>query len=352
MATLSETDPWYAALENKLQRLPGMGSSHAFKESNALRKLLEPDAINTVLQTIQPGFRMPDTMVNGVTLPTVLDDFVSYSIMSRLMTLVRSTGQELDLDDSVFGGFCFAPTGAVMACALPVSLTGQASRVFVVFESGLFPFVDGVLRTLIAALPHDFLAGATHAEFMAAWRRTLGCENRSQCGQALLRWIEYLQAPHSHEGLTYVPTAEFGPNGARLAHDMVLGAELFIAAHEYAHAVKSHHKESGQSDHEIELVADLLGARIAVRALERTGANYRFALVGIRIFLRCIGMLSGSAHSHPDDDLRFRAVSVAFSEAGCFDELDQALNSAFLQCFDELVAPKEPSEGSSAHQCG
>jgi len=338
METLSDTDPWYAALEAKIQQMPGMKSRVAQRESVLLQKFLSANEVESMLAVI-PGSQIPvEALVDGTMLPTRFDDFVSFRIMDQLMRSVRTAAHSLGLDDSAFGGFCFAPTGAVGAQSIPVALAGQPSRVFVVFESGLFAFVDGVIRTLVAAVPKDFLEGDGPAAWMLAWNRAEEGSDRERDGKDLFRWLSYYKDPASHDGLTYVPMSEFGPNGIRLIHDMVFGAELFIAAHEFAHVVKSHHRATEQSDHEIELIADILGTNILLAALGGTRVNRRFALVGVRIFLRCLRESGGYDHLHPDEQLRFLAIARAAELAGCFDQTDWDLANAFVTCFDELAS--------------
>lgn len=338
MQTLSDTDPWYAALEARIQQMPGMKSRAAQRESVLLQKFLSSEEMESMFAVI-PGNQVPvDALIDGTVLPTRFDDFVSFGIMDQLMRSVMAAANSLGLDDSVFGGFCFAPTGAVGAQSIPIALDGHPSRVFVVFESGLFTFVDGIIRTLLSAVPKDFLEGDGLGEWMLAWNRGGENSDRQQDSKDLCRWLIYYKDPASHDGLTYVPMSEFGPNGMRLVHDMVFGAELFIAAHEFAHVVKSHHRATEQSDHEIELVADILGTKILLVALSGTRVNRRFALVGVRIFLRCLRESGGYDHLHPDEQLRFSAIAKAAELAGCFDQTDWDLANAFVTCFDELVS--------------
>ena len=164
----------------------------------------------------------------------------------------------------------------------------KAIRVFVVFESGLFTFVHGLLSTLVAAAPrHVWQAPSS---WLAAWDEYQVCHDAetSEAAGDLSAWIGFFARYNARNGLTYVSLASLSSDQQRLLHDMVRGCELFLTAHEYVHAIAGHH-DPRLDAREVEAEADRSGARIAAEVFRENGVNPTYALCGIALVLLAIG---------------------------------------------------------------
>lgn len=309
--TLSQVDPAYAALEKAIEKelSESDGTKH---ESKFAQRLMDKGQIENALTGISGsaadqsfteimGAMFPADLV----LPTIYDDPVSYSITARLIDQIRDAATMLGFEQSGYGGFCCAPTGNVGASAIPVVIDeNDNSKVFVVFESGLLTFIDGIIRLTVAAIPNDLFASEAPVDWNKAWDRhkadIKNLDGLRVIGADLRAWTRFIRS-YDREGLAYVGVQEMPPMKAHLVASMVESAQLFVTAHEYIHAIKRHDDPTLADDY-VETEADTIGADLVIAALSRrSDVNMCFSLAGIALAIEaiCIHHTPGQAHLPP-----------------------------------------------------
>lgn len=223
-------------------------------------------------------------------LPTKYDDKSSYSLASKIMNEVIDVAKILDLgDQSNYGGYCCVPTGRVGAIAAPIIIPSRGTKVFVIFESGLFTFIHGVISILINAAPLNLLQGKNGSEWRLAWENHF-CDNKyseflTEVAYDLKAWKDFFKYYQNRFELTYSTHRSFGENGKHLIFGMVQGCEYFIAAHEYCHAILKHQNMSLDS-RIVEKEADMWGIRITYLLCKKYNIPMPYAIAGIAVFIK------------------------------------------------------------------
>jgi hypothetical protein len=94
------------------------------------------------------------------------------------------------------------------------------SKVFVVFESGLLTFIDGIVRLTVAATPADLLAGDAPDAWNKAWDRhkadTKNLDGLREIGTDLRTWVAFLKRHNDRKGLAYLGLQGMMPMEARI----------------------------------------------------------------------------------------------------------------------------------------
>jgi len=325
--TLSQINPAYAALEKEIENVLS-SSTRTDLESKFVQKLTDKREIEGALTRILgTGADEDVTMaLNAIwpadlVLPTIYDDAVSYSITAKLIEQVRSAATMLGFEQSGYGGFCCAPTGYVGAMAIPVAIDEyQESKIFVVFESGLLTFIDGIIRLTVAATPNDLLAGEVPEDWNKAWDRhkadTKNLDQLRQTGTDLRAWMNFIKK-HDRKELAYVGLQEMRPTEVHIVASMVESAQLFVTAHEYVHAIKGHDDPMLADDY-VEKEADKIGSDLVVAALsQRSDVNMYFSLAGIALAIEaiCINYTPEHAHLPPAERAELMLNAVPFTDS-------------------------------------
>lgn len=252
-----------------------------------------------------------------VTLPTIYDDRVSYSIASRLMSKVELVAKIFPFDHQNYGGFCCAPTGRVSALAAPVKCLDGKSKVFTIFESGIFQFIHGVISLFVSSYPNTLLQGSSEKEWRSEWEKYLSSEqNRSALLQSkidLNEWRDFFKNYNVRGELAYTSIINFGPVGQKIIYNMVFGCELFVAAHEYSHAMMNH-QQPDLVESEVEKEADKWGIRIASIICEGEGILMILAIAGIAIFFSAIETSDPSHYLPAAERILFVIKSLEISD--------------------------------------
>lgn len=289
--TRSASDPLYHELERYVTEYLIRGAPD--RELTLVRRADSADTLDAIVvagthehQELTASIRR---LFSSFVLPTVYDDVISFSVADALLKDVRKASTKVvpTLSHEMFGGFCCAPTSSVNAQAVPIA-TAEGIRVFVVFESGLFTFVHGLLSTPVAAAPPQVWQAPR--DWLAGWEdyQVRHSADITEAAGDLAAWIGFFARHNERKGLTFVSLASLGRGQQRLLHDMVRGCELFLTAHEYVHAIAGHH-DPQRDAREVEAEADRSGARIAAETFRENGVNPTHALCGIALVLSAIG---------------------------------------------------------------
>jgi hypothetical protein len=361
--TLSQIDPAYAALERAVTKeLEERATKEEQKQSKRIvlerkfaARLADRGNIKDALTTILPGAtdedvaKIMDALCPAdLVLPTRYDDPVSYTITAGLIDQVRNAATMLGFDQANYGGFCCAPTGSANAMMIPVAIDANNEwKAFVVFESGLLTFIDGIIRLTVAATPHDLLDGETPNDWNTAWdRHKADPKNQGGLRQAsadLRAWAGFLKQHGDRKGLAYTGLQEMRPTEARVVAWMVESAELFVTAHEYVHAIAGHDNPA-LADAFVEKEADRLGAQITVTALStRPDVNMYLALAGIALAIEaiCIDHTADDAHLPPAQRTALVIQAVPFEDPS-HAVLATAMMGLYKRIFHDLLGFAAP----------
>ncbi len=295
---MSEYNSDYKQLEEYIEsKLIGSNlTAQVYKEDQLAQSLNSDEGFLNVcrkMDNIPSDYmkEMVDNVQGVMTLPTIYDDRLSYSIASHLMSKVELVAKIFPFDHQNYGGFCCAPTGKVSALAAPVKCSDGKSKVFIIFESGIFQFVHGVISLFVSSYPRTLLQGENEKEWRAEWERYVNDDqNRTELLQSktdLNEWRNFFKDYNVRGQLAYTSLMNFGPAGQKLILDMVLGCEIFIAAHEYSHAMMNHQRQDLVAS-EVEKEADMWGVRIASIICRGEGVTLAFMIAGIAIFFSAI----------------------------------------------------------------
>lgn len=295
--THSKQDPEYAALEEYIEsKLLRQVEGHATKELYLAEKVADKENLETLVSSVV-GSHDKDVLeyvMNALgsdeCLPTSFDDPLSYAIASGLMKSVQSAAGRFGLPTSGYGGFCCAPTGRVNAQAVPIQVQPAPSKIFIVFESGLFTFVHGIISNIVEAIPLNLLEGATLSDWKLVWNDFRHDEKNAAKleadAQAIKAWKSFFRR-YDRSELSYVGHVAMGPKAFELVAGMTKGCEVFIAAHEYVHAIAGH-KDPTLDPVAVEREADQVGSEITARVLAKEGVPPIYASAGIALFLLAI----------------------------------------------------------------
>lgn len=297
---LSQSDPYYKELEQviieKYLQKPG---ANANREISLTDGISDPKFVEEAARLVGCHTAEIEDAFN-ISLPTQFDDPLSFLTIIQLIKSIQEQLPSIDsqhlLDESNYGGFCCAPTGKVSACAEPVRPPNQSSKVFIIFESGLLTYIHGIISTILMAIPPNLLEGENLASWRTKWEEYKLNETTllSEDSAALKGWIRFFSSYNLRSDLSYIPNSDIPPIASAIITGMTFGCEIFITAHEYAHALLRHQK-TGLDDHQVELDADELGARIAYQACSAKGFGFPVVAAGIAIFLNAIEL--GGAHT-------------------------------------------------------
>ncbi|UCV23829.1 M48 family metalloprotease [Ferribacterium limneticum] len=300
---LSESDPYYKELERviveKYFQLPG---ANATREINLTDRISDSEFVADAAHLFGCNKAEIANAFN-VSLPTQFDDPLSYITIIQLIKSIREQLPSIDsqhkLDESNYGGFCCAPTGKVSACAEPIRPPNQSSKVFIVFESGLLTYIHGIISTILMAIPPNLLEGENLESWRAQWEeyKLIEASLLSEDSAALKAWVSFFSSYNLRSDLSYIPNSDIPPIARSIIAGMTFGCEVFITAHEYAHALLRH-QNAKLNDHQVELDADELGARIAYQACTDKGLGFPIVAAGIAIFLNAIELGGAQTGTH------------------------------------------------------
>lgn len=296
--TLSEDNIDYKNLEKYIEEelIGNDYSSQVYREDQLAQPLNSDEGFANIcckMDNIPDDLikEVIDNIASVVILPTIYDNRLSYSIASRLMDKVRMVAKIFKFDHENYGGFCCVPTGKVSALAVPVKCSDGKSKVFIIFESGIFRFIHGVISLFVGSYPPNLLAGNDESEWRLEWHSFLHDDQRKadllQSKADLSEWKSFFSDYNVRSQLAYSSIVDFGPVGQKIIHDMVFGCEIFVAAHEYAHAMLNHQR-GDLNPAEIEKEADMWGVRIASIICKGEGVMLSFMVAGIAVFFSAI----------------------------------------------------------------
>lgn len=303
----SKQDAEYAALEEYidskfLRKVNGQATTELYLAEKTLNKEQLEDLVSGAVgshnkSTIE---YLMNALGSDECLPTSFDDPLSYSIASDLMKSVQSAADLFGLPTAGYGGFCCAPTGRVNAQAVPIRVHPAPSKVFIVFESGLFTFVHGIISNIVETIPRNLLEGSTLSDWKLVWNDFIHDEKNATKleadAAAIKAWKSFFRR-YDRSELSYIGHDAMGPTAVRLVAGMTKGCEVFIAAHEFVHAI-SGHQDPTLDAAAVEREADQLGSEITAKVLAKEGIPPIYACVGIAIFLLAIEFHDLIDHAH------------------------------------------------------
>lgn len=321
---MSQYDDDYKKLEEYIEgKVIGNGlRAQVYKEDQLAQTLNSDDGFSHVRNKMEniplEYIEEVSSNVQGVvTLPTIYDDRVSYSIASHLMSKVELVAKIFSFDHRNYGGFCCAPTGRVSALAAPVKCHDGNSKVFIIFESGIFQFIHGVISLFASSFPPTFLLSGSDDEGRFEWREYLSDEqnkiNLLQSKLDLNEWRDFFKDYNVRGQLAYTSLIGLSPAGQKIIMDMVLGCELFVAAHEYSHAMMNHQQPNLVAS-EVEKEADKWGIRIASIICAGEGIMMTLMIAGIAIFFSAIETSDPSHYLPADERILFVIKSLEIDD--------------------------------------
>ncbi|QPG28611.1 hypothetical protein IV493_07300 [Pantoea sp. SM3640] len=322
MKYLSEHDELYAKLEVYLENIVFKHNSNQFMKEDAILKGFNEDvgtneALSKLEITDLIRSKLNDRISDVVELPTKFDDRLSFGIASELMSKVGVVSKLFPFNHENYAGFCCVPTGKVSALAVPVKNENE-SKVFVVFESGLFQFISGVFSIFVNSMPKDLLKGGDKKEWHKVWHDFLvDAENKDtllEFSDDLKNWRHFFDHYNVDGSLAYSSAHSFGENGYKIYSDMLRGCELFIAAHEYSHAMLKH--QNGDLDPvEVEKEADTWGIRLASLIFDIEDININLAICGIALFFSAIDSNSPSHYLPSSERINYVIEALNFEDS-------------------------------------